>query len=138
MPYSLVDDEETRHVFCDLWPKGIMYICIESGLPDRFHLCRFYQLFLGLWEACYRYSQASVQDRELFERFLKGKVVPLGKADWILEKMIKIGEFISLERQGWITLRHVFIFLSQHGRIKQPWGVKVVRWLSRKLSDSKS
>jgi hypothetical protein len=115
-----------------------MYICIESGLPDRFHLCRFYQLFLGLWEACYRYSQASVQDRELFERFLKGKVVPLGKADWILEKMIKIGEFISLERKGWITLRHVFIFLSQHGRIKQPWGVKVVRWLSRKLSDSGS
>jgi hypothetical protein len=114
MQYSLVNDEETRHVFCDLWPKGIMYICIESGLPDRFHLCRFYRLFLGLWEACYRYSQASVQDRELLERFLKGKVVPLGKADWILEKMIKIGEFISLERQGWITLRHVFIFSYHH------------------------
>jgi hypothetical protein len=91
MPYSLVNDEETRHVFCDLWPNGIMYICIELGLLDRFHLCKFYQLFLGLWEVCYRYSQARVQDRKLFERFLKGKVVSLEKADWILEKMIELG-----------------------------------------------
>jgi hypothetical protein len=47
--------------------------------------------------------------------------------------MIKIGDFMSLERRGWITLRHVFIFLSQHGRIKQPWGVRVIRWINRKL-----
>lgn len=65
--------EETRHVFYDLWPKGFIYIRQESGLLDRFHLCKIYQLFFGLWEACYRYSQAIGLDRGLFERFLKGK-----------------------------------------------------------------
>jgi hypothetical protein len=85
MPYSLANDEETRHVFCDLSLRRPIYICIESGLPDRFHLCRFYQLFLGLWDACHRYDRASAKDRALFERFLRGKVIPLGKADWILE-----------------------------------------------------
>jgi hypothetical protein len=133
MPYSLANDAETRNVFCDLWPKGLVYICEESGLPDKFHLSRFYQLFLGLWDACYRHDRASAEDRAFFERFVRGKVIPLGKADWILEKMIKMGEFMSLERRGWINLRHVFIFLCQHGRIRQPWGVRVIRWINKKL-----
>jgi hypothetical protein len=138
MPYSLVNDEETRHEFCDLWPKGIMYICIESGLPDRFICADFISFSLVCGKPVIDTAKQVSRIENFSSSFLKGKVVPLGKADWILEKMIKIGEFISLERQGWITLRHLFIFLSQHGRIKQPWGVKVVRWLSRRLSNSGS
>jgi hypothetical protein len=81
-----------------------------------------------LWRACYL-KWASSFDNRLFERFLKGQLNSRKEADWTVSLMIRICGCLPIKEDGWDQLLRCVRFLSQHGRLSQPWGKRVCKWI---------
>jgi hypothetical protein len=115
-------------IFSFFWPDGFVTLD-ATGLPDKFVECPFFQTILRFWKACFEWSEASDQDKSLFRQFLEGKVISWQETDWTISLFVKICTWLPLKEQGWYSLRCLVLFLNQHGRLSQPWGAYIQRWL---------
>ena len=130
-----VTDEMAQYMFWRLWPTGRVPLCPDTGLPDKLVEDRFYDLFLAMWDACHFWEDVSEEDKSRFRRFLlTDEVIHREAADLYVSVSVAVCSLLPIRRLGWDTLKYVIIFLSQHGRLSQPWGVKILKRVNRKLS----
>jgi hypothetical protein len=130
-----VTDDMARYMFWRLWPTGRVPLCPETGLPDKLVEDRFYDLFLAMWDACHFWEDASEEDKVQFRKFLlKDGIIDREALDLYVSASVAVCSLLPVCRLGWDTLKCIVIFLSQHGRSSQPWGVKILKKIKRKLS----
>jgi hypothetical protein len=128
--------EQAEAFFALFWPEGFVTLDI-TGLPDKFTESLFFQTVLRLWKACYEKHAATSKDEILFEQFLQGEVISWQEADWIISLFVKICFSLPLKEQGWYSLSCLVLFMNQHGRLSQAWGVYIQRWLEHQLNQAK-
>jgi hypothetical protein len=130
-----VTDEMAQYMFWRLWPIGRVPLCRDTGLPDKLVEDRFYDLFLAMWDARHSWEDVSEEDKGRFRRFLlTDEVIHRETADLYISVSVAVCSLLPIRRLGWDTLKCVIIFLSQHGRLSQPWGVKILKGVNRRLS----
>jgi hypothetical protein len=122
-------DEQVDRAFAIFWPSGGVPICPQTGLPVRLVESRFWEVVNRLWRACYLKKWASCFDNKLFEKFLKGQLIARKEADWTVSLMIRICGCLPIREEGWDQLLRCERFSSQHGRLSQPWGARVYKWI---------
>jgi hypothetical protein len=61
-------------------------------------------------------------------------VIDREAADLYVSASVAVCSLLSICWLGWDTLKCIVIFLSQHGRLSQPWGVKILKKIKQKLS----
>jgi hypothetical protein len=130
-----VTNDMARYMFWRLWPIGKVPLYLETGLPDKLVEDRFYDLFLAMWDVCHLWKDASKKDKSRFRKlFLKDGVINRETADLYVSASVAVCSLLPVRRLGWNTLKCIVIFLSQHGRLSQPWGNKILKKITRKLS----
>jgi hypothetical protein len=73
-------------------------------------------------------------DQERFRKFLlKNEVIKQKEADLYVGAAVAICLLLPVRKLGWLTLKHMVVFLSQHGRLSQPLGVKILRGINQKI-----
>jgi hypothetical protein len=117
----------------------------DFGLLGMFHSARtldrltswwrFYDLFLAMWDACYDSEEVGEADQERFKKFLlKNEVIEREEAHLYVGAAVAICALLLIRKLGWFTLKHMIVFLSQHGRLSQPLGVRTLRRINQKIS----
>jgi hypothetical protein len=130
-----VTDDMARYMFWRLWPTERVPLCSETGLPNKLVRDRFYDLFLAMWDACHFWEDASEEYKGQFRKFLlKDGVIDREAADLYVSASVAVCSLLLVRWLRWDTLKCIVIFLSQHGRLSQPWGVKILKKIKRKLS----
>jgi hypothetical protein len=80
-------------------------------------------------------GDASEKDKDQFREFLlKDGVIDQEAADLYVSASVAVCSLLPVRWLGWDTLKCIIILLSQHGRLSQPWGVKSLKKIKRKLS----
>jgi hypothetical protein len=116
-----VTDKTAQYVFWRLWPSGNVPLRPDTGLPDKLVEDRFYDLFLAMWDACYDWEEVGEADQERFRKFLlENEVFEREEADLYVGAAVAICLLLPIRKLGWLILRHMIVFLSQHGRLSQP------------------
>jgi hypothetical protein len=64
---------------------------------------------------------------------VEGKVISRGEEDWTASLFIKICAWLTLPVEGWKGLKQVILLLNQHGRLTQPWGARMLKWVDYKI-----
>jgi hypothetical protein len=135
-----VTDEMAQYMFWRLWPTGRVPLCPDTGLPNKLVEDRFYDLFLAMWDARHSWEDVSEEDvseedKGRFRRFLlTDEVIHRETADLYISVSVAVCSLLPFCRLEWDTLKCVIIFLSQHDRLSQPWGVKILKGVKRRLS----
>jgi hypothetical protein len=115
--------------FETFWPSGDVPICNQTGLPNGLVGSRFWEVVKRLWRARFFKERASWFDKKLFEKFLRGELIGRKEADWTVSLFIGICGNLPIREDGWDQIQRMVKFLSQHGRLSQPWGKNVYKWI---------
>jgi hypothetical protein len=74
-------------------------------------------------------------DQRRFRKFLlENEVIEREETDLYVGAAVAICSLLPIRKLGWLTLKHVIVFLSQHGKLSQPLGVKTLRGINQKIS----
>lgn len=126
-------EEDVQQYFQLFWPSGEVPICNQTGLPDRIVESRLFEIVFRLWEAIAHWEEVSSFDRRLLRKFLQGGVIRWTEADWAVCLFVRVCDKLPIKPLEWITLKHLVVFLCQHGRLIHPWGGRIVRWLNMQI-----
>jgi hypothetical protein len=126
-------EEDVQQYFQLFWPSGEVPICNQTGLPDRIVESRLFETVFKLWEANAHWKEANSFDRKLLRKFRQGGVIRWTEADWTVCLFVRVCAKLPIKPLGWHTLKHLVVFLCQHGRLIQPWGGRIVRWLNLQI-----
>jgi hypothetical protein len=86
-----------------------------------------------LWRATYFKQRASLFDEKLFQRFLNGQVIERKGADWNVSLYVRVCGSLPIRKNGWDQRMRLVRLLSQHGRLTQPWGKNVYKWIKTEI-----
>jgi hypothetical protein len=88
-----------------------------------------------MWDARHSWEDVSEEDKGRFRRILlTDEVIHREPADLYISVSVAVCSLLPIRRLGWDTLKCVIIFLSQHGILSQPWGVRILKGVNRRLS----
>lgn len=87
-----------------------------------------------MWDAHQSWEAVSDEDRKRFRGFLlTDEVIHWHAANLYINAFVAVCSLLPICWLGWDTRKCVVIFLSQHGKLNQPWGVKILKGIKRKL-----
>jgi hypothetical protein len=105
----------------------------DTGLPNRLVENKFWDVIGRLWRAAHFKEKASSFDQKFFQNFLKGQVVERKEANWNVSLYIRVCGNLPIREEGWDQLVRLAKFLSQHGRLTQPWRRNVCKWIKTEI-----
>lgn len=126
-------EEYIEDLFALFWPDGEVPLSIETRLPKFLVEGSFFKDISKVKKACYSWEEASSQEKEFFRKFVEGEVISRKEADWTSSLFIQFCAWLTLPVEGWRELRQVILLLNQHGRLTQPWGARMLKWVDDKI-----
>jgi hypothetical protein len=127
-------EEYIDNLFTLYWPDSVVPLSIEKGLPKLLVEGTFFKDISRIRKAYHFWEEARVQDKELFRGFVGGGVISREQEDWESSLLIKVcASLQAIQDKGWRTLRQIILLLDQHGRLTQPWGVRMLKWVNDRI-----
>jgi hypothetical protein len=126
-------EEYVEDLFSLYWSDGVP-LSLKTGLPKLLVEGRFFRDISCIRRACYSWEEASVQEKKLFKEIVGGGVISGEQADWKSSLFIKTCAAIqAIPEKGWRTLKQIILLLDQHGRLTQPWRVRMLKWVDKRI-----